>query len=219
MATISTPVLRVGFMTLSILAVLSGVPRDASAAVPDPRNSVAPECLTICPAGDRPFSVIVRDVGNNPVPGATVKLRVVSSNCPNPMVVFCEDCPEAANYDPVTHTISRTSDVNGVATFRLCGSIFCDHTPHWVEVTADGVLLNTSRFVTTDLDGDLDVDALDVALSTSYEGANHPQADQDCSNNVNPDDTTFLATHLGHVCPGVVPAAPTSWGLMKSIYR
>jgi hypothetical protein len=173
--------------------------------------------LTICPAGDRTFSVLVKDVNNAALPGRTVVIDL--SGCANAVIALCQDCPEAANYNSLLRTITRITDANGMARFQLCGSIFCPGTANWAEVSADGVILAFSTFVTTDLDGDLDVDAQDVGIVTAAQGGSLPEADEDCSGGIDGADVALVGAHVGHMCPGVIPAFTTSWGRMKSTYR
>jgi hypothetical protein len=206
-------------LTLLLTLLASLLAADvASAGVPDPRFSTVPSCLPICPSGDRSFTVIVRDVNNAPVIGAVVQVDV--SACAALALALCEDCAQMPNYNPATRTFTRVADVNGEATFRICGSITCaGGGVNWARVSADGVPLSNSSFVTTDLDVDLDVDAVDVAIVIAAEGATLPAADQDCNRNIDGNDADVVEAHVGHVCPGIIPAAPTSWGSVKSIYR
>jgi hypothetical protein len=186
----------------------------ALAGVPDPRFSIVPNCFGICPAGDESFSIVVRDVNNGGVAGSTVVLDLGA--CPGAIVALCGDCAEPSGYNPITRQILRVTDSNGVAAFHLCGSIYCPSgAARWVQVSASGVVLQYSTFVTPDLDGDGDVDAQDVALATAAAGTATAQADEDCSGAVDAADVGVVNAHLGHHCSGVVPA----WGTVKAVYR
>ncbi len=206
--------LAMPLFALSLLATTAV----ASIGVPDPRFSIVPNCLSICPGGDESFTVIVRDVNNAGVGGATVTLDF--NSCPTAIVALCGDCTEPSGYNPVAHHITRVADVNGVAVFNLCGSIYCPTgAARWVEVNANGVVLASLSFNTPDLDGDGDVDAQDVALATAAAGTATAQADEDCSGSVNAADVAVVNAHLGHHCTGVVPVVPGTWGSVKALYR
>ena len=206
---------------LILLASILGLvfaPATSSAAVPAPPLSTVPPCLTVCPAGDRPFSVVVRDIAGLPIPGSTVEIHL--ANCPEAVVALCADCAQPAAYNPVTRTFTRITDATGTATFQICGSVYCPTAPgDWAQVRADGVILRTCRFVTTDPDGDLDVDGNDVAIVLAAVGGPPAHYDQNCDTIVDAADVDAVEAHRGHACPGVVPAGAASWGRVKSTYR
>ena len=60
--------------------VLLAGPPPAAAGVPSAANSELPSCLVLCPFGDLPFSVVVRDLANNPIINGPVVLDF--SACP-----------------------------------------------------------------------------------------------------------------------------------------
>jgi hypothetical protein len=167
--------------------------------IPDPSTSTVPPCLTICPSGDRAFTVVVRDVNNGPVSYAIVAIDL--GDCAGAMIALCDHCTQA-DYDPATRRFVRKADVLGVATFQLCGSIQCPSGQNWARVLANGVLLALPiNVVTTDLDGDRDVDAQDVAIVTAAQGGSLPPADQDCSGAIDGADVAIVEAHVGHGCP------------------
>src|SRR5689334_20762333 len=92
-------------LLLSCLALLP--PLSASAAVPSPANSQVDPCLVLCPAGDFTFHVVVRDIANVPVAGASVVVNLC--NCPN--VHLCSGPCD----------VLVTSDAAGNATFNIKG--------------------------------------------------------------------------------------------------
>jgi hypothetical protein len=181
-----------------VVALLLALPSSAQVRIPDPATSTVPPCLTICPSGDRVFSVVVRDIDQAPMSFATVTIDL--SNCADAVIALCEDCAQTNNYDPVTRRIVRYADVAGVATFQLCGSVYCPSSVNWALVSANGVGLRISSFVTTDLDGDLDVDGQDVVIVTSAQGGSLPPADQDCSGTIDGADVAIVEAHGGHGC-------------------
>ncbi len=212
------PVLRRVATPAMPLLVLCLFATAALAGIPDPRFSIVPNCFGICPAGDETSSVTVRDVNNSGVAAATVVLDF--SACPLAVVALCGDCAEPSGYNPVTHQILRVTDANGVVAFHLCGSIYCPSgAARWVQVSANGVVLQNSTFITPDLDGDGDVDAQDVAIVTAAAGTGLAQANEDCAGPIDAADVAVVNAHLGHHCSGVVPVLPSTWGTVKAVYR
>lgn len=170
------------------------------AGIPDPATSSVPSCLTICPSGDQTFTVVVRDVNDVPVSSATVAIDL--SDCAAAAIELCGACQQSPNYDPGTRRIVRVASLSGVATFQLCGSIQCTSgVETWARVLANGVLLSLpNNVVTTDLDGDGDVDSEDVAIVTAAQGGSLPPADGDCSGVIDGADVAIVEAHVGHGC-------------------
>ena len=73
--------------------------------------------------------------------------------------------------------------------------------------------------VTVDDAARTSVDAADQAAIQALVGTTDPTADFDCDGQVTAADMTIVGQHLGHVCPRVTPARPSSWGEVKLIYR
>ena len=96
-------------MTCSIrfpptLLLLTCFSLSAHAGVPSPPNSTFPPCLVTCPLGDLYVEVIVRDIANNPLTGASVTF--VFSDCPDAFL-----CPPMPG-DPyqIVHVIQQTAN-------------------------------------------------------------------------------------------------------------
>jgi hypothetical protein len=184
------------------LALLSAP--SANAAVPDPLRSQVDPCLVVCPAGDFTFHVVVRDVANVPIAGATVVVNLC--NCPS--VHLCSGPCD----------VLATSDAAGNAFFQIKGGGIC---PGGVaSVTADGVLLASRTVASPDQDGDLSVTSADIAIISGklllpYD----PGADLDCDGTVSNADVSIASSHSSHNCQGVVPTEGQSWGKVKAIYR
>ena len=79
-------------LLFAVLLLDLALPAPASAGVPNPTTSTVPSCLTICPSGDRPFSIVVRDAISAPVVGASVVLDL--SSCPNAVIAPCDRCAQ-----------------------------------------------------------------------------------------------------------------------------
>jgi len=175
----------------------------ASAAVPSPVNSSVDFCLFVCPRGDVPFHVIVRDAINQPIANSFVQVFLCSDTlrvCP------MEDC-----------TVTGLTNAAGQATFFIHAG-GPRYTP--VTVVADGVQIGLARISTPDQNGDLVVDGADLAIGISKLGMADYTMDLDCDvNTVDAQDIAVLQSHLGHVCPGPTPTRSSTWGHVKTIYR
>ena len=68
---------RIATPSLLAFALLAATASLATAAVPSPANSTTPPCLAPCPMGDVAFTVVVRDVANNPDRGQHGRVRVL----------------------------------------------------------------------------------------------------------------------------------------------
>jgi hypothetical protein len=184
------------------LALLSAP--SANANVPSPPNSQVDPCLVICPAGDFTFHVVVRDIANVPIAGATVVINLC--NCPS--VHLCSG--------PCDVLVS--TDAAGNASFQIKGGGLCPGGT--ASVTADGVLLATRTVASPDQDGDLSVTSADIAIISGklllpYD----PGADLNCDGLVNSTDVAIATSHSDHNCQGIVPTEGQSWGKVKAIYR
>lgn len=191
---------------LSAMIVVSSLVWNAAANanVPNPALSTVDPCLVVCPAGDIPFHVTVRDVANVPIQGSTI------------MISFCSCVGHGFELCPgVSCSVSAVTDAAGKATLFIAAGGGCSSP---VNVLADGVILASRTIASPDQNGDLFVDAADAAIVGGKIGTTDPSADLDCDGSVTPNDQTFRAQHAQHAC-GVVPTQVESWGRVKSIYR
>jgi hypothetical protein len=201
------PVAILAFAALLTPAAFS----PARAALPSAALSTVPPCFVGCPFGDIAFTVVVRDVANNPVASSTVVLDF--SSCPE--VSFCP--AQEPGTTIVGKTATRISDVVGSVTFHLHAGGLCPSAT--VKVTADAVPLAFRPVVSADQDGNLTVDATDQSIATAKVGGADHSADFDCDGDVDSADLAILATHVGHVCDVATPTLPRSWGFLKILYR
>ncbi len=204
-------------LLLTLLAL--GALTDATwAGVPDPRFSDVPFCIGVCPGGDLSYSIDVRDVNSRNLPNVVVTLDL--SQCAALSVLVCDGCPGASVFNNPGGYYQGVTDANGVVTFRICGELHCPSGGRaWVRVYAAGIWLGNVATVTPDVNGDLVVDALDVAQVTAAEGGTLPQDDLDCNGVVNAADVAIVSAHLGHFCADNLPTIPRSWGTVKAVYR
>ena len=187
---------------LALLALT--VATQASAAVPSPANSSVPSCLQVCPYGDLTYTVVIRDIANNPVAGSFVQIDFI--DCPTFHL-----CPP-----PASQNTSQITNPQGVAVFALKGGGGCASS---VRVFADGVLMASGVSVASpDQDGNLFVTGADQTVLTA-KTATDPTADLNCDGTHDAADGNVLTAHIGHYCDGVIPVAPRSWGQLKMHYR
>src|SRR6266851_2104172 len=87
---------------------------DAAAGVVDPGLSTLPPCMALCPMGDMPFTVVTRDLANNPLAGIFVTLDFGA--CPG--AFLCPSLPsDPYVVDPTFRTLRMTTGANGSVTF------------------------------------------------------------------------------------------------------
>jgi hypothetical protein len=212
------------FATLAVaacaLAALA-LAAPASAAVPSPVNSTLPACMTLCPLGDMPFSVTIRDLANNPVAGSLVVLDF--SACPNGAFICQTFLIDPYIVDLTARTIRMQTDAAGTATFPAriggTGPAGC------AKVFADGVLMRTYALASPDQNGNGMTSNLlepgDDALFIPKLGTMDPTADFDCDGGlVDEDDQAIYYYHGAQTCDGYVdPVNRRSWGSLKLHYR
>lgn len=192
----------------------------ASAAVPSPATSTLPACMALCPFGDIPFTVVVRDAASNPSPGSFVVLDF--SQCPG--AYLCE----GQSFDPYTvdlptRQLRAFTNAAGSVTFpaRVGGT----GAPGSVRVYADGVPLRTYALASPDQDGDGFVlegppTGSDYTLFTAKLGTSDPTADFDCDGTVAAADQNIFNFHYSQSCLGWVdPVKRSTWGEVKTHYR
>jgi hypothetical protein len=175
-----------------------------AAAVPSAANSTVDPCLILCPAGDFPFHVVVRDFANNPIANSFVTVDFCTGN-----VHRCGP-PSGCN-------VGGSTAVDGSITLYIqAGGVGVPQ----VNVYADGVNLATRNISSPDQDGDLFVSNNDAFIGSTKVGIADPTMDLDCDQGVvDSADLAILQAHLNHICGGATPARPSSWGRIKTIYR
>jgi hypothetical protein len=193
----------------------AALPIPALSNVPSITNSSVPSCLPMCPAADMTYTVIVRDLANNPIPGSNVMIDF--GNCP--AIRLCSPTPYDGYSTSTPTKISKATDASGQVTFAIHGGGVC--APSGVVISADGVLLSLSQNVVVtspDQDANLFVDATDATLMVA-KPAGDLTADLNCSGFHSTADDIVLASHLHHICLFIDPVLPHTWGQVKQIYR
>lgn len=188
----------------------------ALANVPIAANSTVPACLSACPLGDMPITIVVRDLASNPVSSSSVVLDF--SNCPGFYL-----CPIAGS-DPysgvpgVPAAVRALTNAAGSVTFPLRAGGGCG--ANTVNVYADGVLLAQRAFSSPDQNGDGVVLSADQALLAAKVGGSDPTGDFDCNGTVTAADQVIANQHGSHSCNGIVnPVQRRSWGTLKAHYH
>jgi len=179
--------------------------------IPDPSLCRFDPCLVVCPLGDHHFRGEVRDAFNNLMVGSLVALEFQS--CPD--VALCPQGPDDP-YFVNGRTVIAITDAQGRVDFPLRAGGICAGS---VFVRADGVPIASRHVASYDQNGNLLVDAVDLAIVQTKLGTFDPTADFDCNFVVDVLDLARERAHDGHACERPVPARPTSWGRVKAIYR
>src|ERR1051325_7173983 len=132
----------------------------AMAGVPSPGNSTVPSCIKLVgskvgvPDPHGTFSIIVRDLANNPLNGASVVVDL--SNCPD--LRLCGDQLDAgATVNCPAKTTRKFTDVTGTVTFTVLGSskagVAANELQNAGRVFANGTLIKSPTVSAFDLDG------------------------------------------------------------------
>jgi hypothetical protein len=109
------------FLRLGTLLAMVGVVAASAALanVPDPASSTVPK-LIYCPKADLTYKVTVRDGSSNPIPAASVEVRINSAI--NGKICWCTaggDAPSAGVKKTGVVSFTKTADGSGVAHFKL----------------------------------------------------------------------------------------------------
>jgi hypothetical protein len=188
-----------------LLLLLLAAATPASAGVPDPRYSEADTCIVVSPAGAFTYTVRLRDESLAPVGDVDVVLDFTAA----PGIVLCT----ASDPNNDRRVVART-DALGYVIFRVRGG---GQSNGLVEVQALATLVRGAFARSTDLDGDLTVEAEDVTAHQAL-ASNARAGDYDCDGDADAADRQFVQNQLGHNCL-TVPVLRRSWGSLKSFYR
>jgi hypothetical protein len=200
-------------VSLLILASIAH-PGSAVSGPPYPGESIVGPCIAVCPAGDLVFRVTGMRNGG-PVEGWPIELDLCG--CPSLRIAGAEGAvPYWFSGSGQCHIITLTSTPNGVAEFALRAGGVCSEAQ--ITISATLVLGTRTAVASPDQDGDLVVDAADLAIAEAKLGTNDLTMDLDCDGTVTNADIAILQAHQGHHLPPTgVQASP--WGLVKARYR
>ena len=200
---------------VSLLILVSiALPGSAAAGPPLPGESVVGPCIAVCPAGDLVFRVTGMRNGG-PVDGWPITLDLCG--CPSLRIVAGVGAiPYWYSGSGNCRVVTLTSTPNGVAQFALQAGGVCSDAQ--IAVTATFVLGTRTAVASPDQNGDLVVDAADVAIAEAKLGTNDLTMDLDCDGTVTSADIAILQAHEGHRS-GPTGVQPSPWGLVKALYR
>jgi hypothetical protein len=187
------------------LAFLLGafVAAPVGAGVPDAAHSFVAPRVVICPAGDSVLVVIVRHA--DATPWAEGPVWADLCDCPGIHLSTVQPCglPDTSSCQ-----IMMLPDPNGVVEMPIAGGGLCPGGT--VRVYAEGVpLAIRPEPASFDQNGDLKVDATDVAIVNGKIGTHDPGADFDGDGTVTMLDLAILLSHLGHAAPDAAASAAT----------
>src|SRR5882762_6645568 len=152
--------LRVRSLLAGMMLALAAQAPSAAADVPDPNHSSVDRVLAVCPEGDLVFTVVARGFANNPKPGVLVQL-VFGPCAAFPVCPDLPGVPTPYSVDRVNRAIYGTTNINGVVQFPIRMGGTCPDS--LVAIYGDGVLFAHRSLVSPDQNGDLGVDATDLA--------------------------------------------------------
>lgn len=198
---------------LAVTAGLALLAAPTMAAVPSPANS-AVDPVAVGNASGNPlkgggfgtailgvgFTVVVNDIGGNPVPGAVVTVNFATANGNNGAAGAAVVNPfntqvGGTTVDCGTLTLSQVANGSGVAVFQpLFGGAENDAS---IEVRANGVLLSLIQARSTDASGNGTTDLPDLAVfQTNLFGVGGLDSDFDLGGTVNLPDLAILQTEI-----------------------
>jgi hypothetical protein len=210
--------MRTRYSVLAAISIVLGLATSAAAGVPSPANSILPSRLLTAPGGSILNSIQVRDIANNPIIGSMVVIDY--NNCPE--FTVCPFNPALDGYvlDLPSKTI-RTPTVGaaGVANFSLRAGGVCSN--NGIRIFADGVLLGSIYAASFDQNGDLSVDAADVAAVHAKIGTNDLTGDINNDGAVTSYDELAVTSYanIGVNCLNATESIHRTWGSLKTIYR
>lgn len=198
---------------LAVTAGLALLSAPAIAGVPSPANSAVDPVAVGNASGNAlkgggfgtailgvGFTVVVNDIGGNPIPGAvvTVDFSTASGNngAAGAAVVNPFDTQVAGTtVNCPTQTLSKVADGSGVATFQpLFGG--AENTPS-IEVRANGVLLSVIMARSTDASGNGSTDLPDLSVfQTNLFGVGGVDSDFNLNAAVDLPDLSILQTEI-----------------------
>ena len=183
------------------------LPSLALAGVPSAGNSTAPACISLVGSiGGVPasatggFTVVVRDLANNPWPGASV---VIDISTALDLFICADQLDPAATVNCGGKSVRKLTAADGSAHFTvLGGSNGAGHFPTLVNhgrIYANGVLLNQPTVSAYDLDGSSGLGANDLSAWLGDFGSGQPygRSDYDCSGTLGANDLSLWLSAYG----------------------
>ena len=195
------------FFLCLVFVAFAGFPQLAHTQIivdPGPTNSSVPACIGIMGHNGSgvldplsQFTVIHRDLANNPIAGAMI---VIDFSAVGELRLCADDHDPNVIVDCAARTVSRLTDANGVATFRIAGwSLAAPATPgspyNDGKIFANGILLGSPTIQIYDLDRNgLGASDLSFWLSDFFSGNNAARGDYDCTGSLGAGDLSRWLT-------------------------
>jgi hypothetical protein len=208
------PVVATSLLTLACMAHTAS----ANLTVPSPVYSSVPASVCVCPMGDLPYGVVIRDNFQNPMRSVVVTLDLGSCTGLQP----CAGGIAPYNTLMAPAYVQATTDAFGPARFFFEAAGGCSGS---IMVYASAALITDGSthspvvIANADQSGDGIVNATDAAMLDA-KGPGDPTADLTQDGVHDAVDALLLSHHLGHECPPmVVPARRPTWGQLKMLYR
>ena len=183
-------------------------------------NSTSPQCISLVGAyggvaaravGE--FTVVIRDLANDPLPGAVVVIDLSTA----PDLRLCADqLDPAATVDCARKTVSKLTGADGSVRFTVLGSSNGAGNASTLlnggRIYANGTLIQSPTVSAYDLDGAAGVGANDLSAWLGDFGSGQPfgRSDYDCSGNIGANDLSLwldaygsgaMAESCGSQCP------------------
>ncbi len=199
-----------GLVRKATLLTVAGllVASAAMAGVPSAGNSTTPACVTLVgqlagvpDAAAGQFTVIVRDLANNPLNNASVVVDF--SGCTD--LSICDDQLDAnATVNCAAKTTRKFTDITGSVTFTILGGSNGAGNATTLQnggrIYANGTLIGSPTVPAYDLDGASGVGANDLSAWLTDFGTGQPygRSDFDCSGGVGANDLSLWLTQFGN---------------------
>ena len=194
------------FRILPCILLTLAVPSLGWAGVPSPANDTSPACISLvgtygaAPAPAGQFTVICRDLANNPMPGAVVVIDL--SACPD-LAICADQMDPAATVDCAHKTVSKLTAADGSVHFTLLGGSNGAGNAmtllHGGRIYKNGTLIQSPTVSAFDLDSSNGLGANDLSawLTDFSTGADYGRCDYDCSGLLGASDLSLWLTAFG----------------------
>ena len=184
-----------------------GLPGSVYGALPFPINSIVPSCISLVGSDGATaarafgsFTVIIRDLANDPVPGAAVTIAL--SDCRD-LHLCADQLDPDATVNCALGMVTKSTDALGTVHFTLLGgSNGAGHASTLLgggRIYVDGVLIGTPTMSAFDLDGVIGVSINDLSVWLGDFGTSQPygRCDYDCSGAIGISDLSLWLNAFG----------------------
>jgi hypothetical protein len=190
-------------MRLRALFAALAIGSPSLASPPSPANDTTPTCISlvgtygVTPAAIGQFTVICRDLANNPMPGAVVVIDL--SACPD-LFMCADQLDPSATVDCVHKTVRKLTAADGSVNFTVLGGSTGGGNAVTLlnggRIYKNGSLIQSPTF---DLDGSGGVGANDLSawFGDFGSGQNFGRCDYDCSYNIGANDLSLWLAAFG----------------------